>query len=246
MVGHEHDFLEEEPTEEISNKWIITPKIYGSLISQCGNRSILGGYKIFNHLHCLTRSFDFTGYPHSRIYIEFYLYLIDYWQSESLVVLINGRQVQVLTHSSRRNAYSNECGDSSNDRLVRYSGTIDHEDDIMNIEFSVNPGPRSVEDTLYYGIGSFMLRLLEVEKMNEVRLSYNQSKCKNGYFPRNVTDCNKKGYNGVYCEVCVQCEALCLICSNLNACNECRKGFFLKKGTCIAKKGTFIFITKKV
>ena len=185
----------------ISSDWKINGAFVGN--STCGGRKIVGGYQILSNKHKLSRTINLQGYPHSRIYIEFNIDFIDYWDGQSLIVDVDRTQVILnISHSARNAAYHNECGNSTNDRLFRYSGTIDHEDESMTIFFYVDPAQKSLlaseSEEFYYGVSNLKIRLREVEKMNEKRISYREGKCRDGFHANFVDNCRKQGYNGDY------------------------------------------------
>lgn len=221
----------------------MSPTVIVQLSNECGGRRIIGGYKILSNHHNLSRTINLKVYPHSRIYIEFYLDFIDFWDGQSLIVVVDSKHVILnKSHSARNSAYSNECGNSTNDRLFRYSETIDHENETMNILFYVDPAQKSElaseSGLFYYGVSNFKIRLREVEKMNEIRISYKEGICREGFHAKKVDNCQKLGYNEVYCEICMQCDILCAKCINETICTECLPGItHTERNECKVKKG---------
>jgi hypothetical protein len=215
----------------------------------CGSNKIFGGYGLLNSKHTLERTFNLTKLPHSTVYIELIVNLIDLWDTQNLVVLVDRkRTIFDVTHNTRTDSYFDECGNYTNDKRIRLSLSFDHEEDYLNIKIYVaNPKLSKLLDqnnpaNMNFGISNFKLRLREIEKMNAIRLSHDSDECLYGYYRETVPDCKKRGekgdaYGGVYCDVCRQCHPLCNTCfgPGTDKCLSCIKGvkYYDEKKSCL-------------
>jgi hypothetical protein len=184
-------------------------------ISSCGEVLLFGGHKVFNISHKIERIFRFGAIPHSKIFLEMEIFLLDFWNNEILIINTDSKTLMNIPHKSSLNSTLQLCGSNSYDHLITISKTFEHSSETMVLEILINSedGEVSTNDLLSFGIKNLNIHLIETKKVNSKRIFFNDSECEKGFYKKIIDNCSKKGFYGdIFCSKCVRCHYLCSEC----------------------------------
>jgi hypothetical protein len=207
------------------------------LSSKCDSALIFGGHQLFKNNMGISRSFNLSSLPHQNILIEFDLFLIDFWDGQSLLLKINSELIKNITLNTRSDHYYDLCGNFTYDSYERISVLIPHVEPYLVIEIvsDMNGIPEGPERS--WGIRDLSIELMVQCQYNTRRVNSTACECETGFYTKIRENCPKTGYENNFCFDCAVCPKFCKLCSGANTCSECDQGFTLVDGNCQTPDG---------
>jgi hypothetical protein len=221
-----------------SSSWSLDGiELTNSSLSKCNSSWLLGGHNIFTGNKPLTRIFDLSRFPHMMINIDFDIFFIDFWDGESLLIMVDEKVVKTITPNVRTNHYTNICGNYTYDSIESFSHEFEHIRPSLNLTLTTELNGVTQRPARSWGIRDFKMNLRVQCQSNSVRINNTYCECKMGYFRSQKKNLEKLGYHGNFnfeCKVCPYPSKLCLASDHAL---ECLAGFSLRDGVCLLPNG---------
>ena len=208
-----------------------------SSFTLCNSTLLLGGHNVFTSNKTLTRIFNLSMVPHSIITLEFEIYFIDFWDGESLKILVDNNLLKIITPNARTNHYTDICGNYTYDFISSESFEFDHIKPSLNLTLSTQLNGVIQKPMRSWGIRNFKMSFRVQCQLNSVRVNSSYCECKDGFFRNRRTNVIKDGYEGNFNFDCSVCPYPSVKCTTANQATKCLEGFLLKKGLCVLPNG---------
>ncbi|EAR90494.3 zinc finger lsd1 subclass family protein (macronuclear) [Tetrahymena thermophila SB210] len=200
-----------------------------AMTTVCGGKSLLGGAYLSSVNSYISKNFSGLS-PHWTVLVGYTLYKIDYWNNESIQMIVDNN-VKVTTTKNANDGTSNICGRVSfKDQIIYVTQNFTHTATSLNLKISSTLASTPFVES--YGIREMFILVDYCTSNCAICNAQGCTKCQTNFYLYNfqcVSQC-PSNYALDTSQSCQPCDVTCLTCSipqNSTSCETCKPNTYL-------------------